>query len=66
MAKSRRAFFKPLIINVSSVLGYLAQLIALLMTETLNGVVSHGRVSTGEEFLDSEYVNDELGTHAHG
>jgi len=67
MAKSWRTFFsqrKPLTINVSSVLGSLAQLIALLMIESLDEVIAHGRVSTEGESLDS--VNAELDTHAHG
>ena len=54
---------------MSSVLGSLAQLIALLMTEPLDGVIgheAHGHVSTEGEPLDPEYVNAELGTHAHG
>jgi len=54
---------------VSSVVGTSARLIALLMTEPLHGVIgheAHGHVSTEGESLDPEYVNAELGTHAHG
>jgi len=54
---------------VSSVLGSLARLIALLMTEPSDGAIgheAHGHVSTEGESLDPEYVNAELGTHAHG
>jgi len=69
MAKYWRTFFsqrKPSTINVSFVLGLLAHLIALLMTEPLDGVIAHGHISIEGESLDSEYVNAEIDTHAHG